>query len=93
MRLNRRTIIQLIVFAAVSAVAIAVMVFGYIKAPGSLFGFGPYQVTLQLPESGNLYQKANVTYRGTEVGLASRSRRTSTPRCTAKPRSVNNTSR
>jgi phospholipid/cholesterol/gamma-HCH transport system substrate-binding protein len=69
MRLNRRTIIQLIVFAAVSAVAIAVMVFGYIKAPGSVFGFGPYQITLQLPESGNLYQKANVTYRGTEVGL------------------------
>jgi phospholipid/cholesterol/gamma-HCH transport system substrate-binding protein len=69
MRLHRRTIIQLGVFAVVSALAIAVMVFGYIKAPANLFGFGRYQVTLQLPESGNLYQKANVTYRGTEVGL------------------------
>jgi phospholipid/cholesterol/gamma-HCH transport system substrate-binding protein len=68
MRLNRRTIVQLAVFAVVSAVAVAVMVFGYIKVPGNLFGFGRYQVTLQLPESGNLYQKANVTYRGTEVG-------------------------
>src|SRR6201997_2052602 len=69
MRLDRRTIIRLGVLAVVSVVAIAVMVFGYIKAPGNLFGFGRYQVTLQLPESGNLYQKANVTYRGTEVGL------------------------
>jgi phospholipid/cholesterol/gamma-HCH transport system substrate-binding protein len=69
MRLNRRTIIQLGGFAVVSCVAVAVMVFGYIKAPGNLFGFGRYEVTLQLPESGNLYQKANVTYRGTEVGL------------------------
>ena len=69
MRLNKRTIIQLCVFFVVSVVAIAVMVFGYIKAPGNLFGFGRYQVTLQLPESGNLYRKANVTYRGTEVGL------------------------
>src|ERR1700758_2805814 len=69
MRLDRRTIIRLGVLAVVSVVAIAVMVFGYIKAPGNLFGFGRYQVTLQLPESGNLYRKANVTYRGTEVGL------------------------
>jgi phospholipid/cholesterol/gamma-HCH transport system substrate-binding protein len=69
MRLNRRTIVQLGVFALVSVIAIAVMVFGYIKAPGNLFGLGRYEVTLQLPESGNLYQKANVTYRGTEVGL------------------------
>ncbi len=69
MRLNRRTLIQLGVFAVVSIVAIAVMVFGYIKAPGNLFGLGRYQVMLELPEAGGLYQKANVTYRGTEVGL------------------------
>jgi phospholipid/cholesterol/gamma-HCH transport system substrate-binding protein len=69
MRLNRRTLIQLGVFAVVSIVAIAVMVFGYIKAPGNLFGLGRYQVMVELPEAGGLYQKANVTYRGTEVGL------------------------
>ena len=51
MRLNRRTVIQLGVFAVVSIVAIAVMVFGYIKAPGNLFGLGRYQVTLELPEA------------------------------------------
>jgi phospholipid/cholesterol/gamma-HCH transport system substrate-binding protein len=69
MRLDRRIIIQLSIFAVLSLVAIAVMVFGYIKAPGNLLGLGRYEVTLQLPESGNLYQRANVTYRGTEVGL------------------------
>jgi phospholipid/cholesterol/gamma-HCH transport system substrate-binding protein len=69
MRLHKQTVIQLCVFALVSAVAISVMVFGYIKAPGNFFGYGRYLVTLQLPESGNLYKKANVTYRGTEVGL------------------------
>jgi phospholipid/cholesterol/gamma-HCH transport system substrate-binding protein len=69
MRLDRRIIIQLCIFAVVSLVAIAVMVFGYIKAPGNLLGLGRYEVTLQLPESGNLYRRANVTYRGTEVGL------------------------
>jgi phospholipid/cholesterol/gamma-HCH transport system substrate-binding protein len=69
MRLHRRTIIQLTIFTLVSIVAISVMVFGYIKAPGNLFGLGRYQVQLQLSESGNLYQRANVTYRGTPVGL------------------------
>ena len=69
MRLHRRTVIQLVIFAVVSIVAISVMVFGYIKAPGNLFGFGRYEVKLQLPETGNLYPKANVTYRGSPVGL------------------------
>jgi phospholipid/cholesterol/gamma-HCH transport system substrate-binding protein len=69
MRLSRRTLIQLGVFAVVSIVAVAVMVFGYIKAPGNFFGLGRYEVMLELPEAGGLYQKANVTYRGTEVGL------------------------
>lgn len=78
MRLHRRTIVQLVVFAAISAVAVGVMTFGYIKAPGNLFGFGRYQVILELPESGNLYQRANVTYRGTEVGLVDNVRLTDT---------------
>ena len=44
------------------------MVFGYIKAPGELFGVGRYTVTVQLPVAGGLYKTGNVTYRGTEVG-------------------------
>ncbi|MDG4668061.1 MlaD family protein [Mycobacterium sp. 236(2023)] len=68
MHLNRQTIVQLIIFGIVSAVAIAVMVFGYVKAPANFLGVGRYEVTVELAESGNLYSKANVTYHGTEVG-------------------------
>jgi phospholipid/cholesterol/gamma-HCH transport system substrate-binding protein len=69
MHLNRRIWIQLVIFIIVALIASAVMVFGYIKAPATLFGVGQYTVTVELPQSGNLYQEANVTYRGTEVGL------------------------
>jgi phospholipid/cholesterol/gamma-HCH transport system substrate-binding protein len=76
--LDRRIIIQLVIFGVVAIVAITVMVFGYIKAPGNLFGLGRYTVTVELPESGNLYTKANVTYRGTEVGVVDNVRLTDT---------------
>jgi phospholipid/cholesterol/gamma-HCH transport system substrate-binding protein len=66
--LHRRTRIQLAIFSVVALIAGAVMVFGYIKAPGALFGVGRYTVIAQLPEAGGLYKSGNVTYRGTEVG-------------------------
>ncbi len=69
MRLTKGIMLQLAIFGVFAIVAAAVMVFGYVKAPANLFGFGRYTVTVQLPESGNLYQRANVTYRGTEVGV------------------------
>ncbi|MBB5167859.1 MCE family protein [Mycobacterium sp. AZCC_0083] len=78
MRLHRRTVIQLIVFAVVSIIAMAIMVFGYIKAPGNWFGLGRYHVDLTMSETGNLYPKANVTYRGSEVGLVEDLRLTDT---------------
>jgi phospholipid/cholesterol/gamma-HCH transport system substrate-binding protein len=78
MHLDRRTVIQLVIFGVVAIVAIAVMVFGYIKAPGNFFGLGRYTVTVELPQSGNLYTKANVTYRGTEVGVVKDVRLTDT---------------
>lgn len=68
MRLERRVRIKLGVFAVVSAVAVAVTVFGYIKLSNLLPGVGQYTVTVQLAESGGLYERGNVTYRGTEVG-------------------------
>lgn len=67
MRLNRTIKIQLAIFAIVSVVAISVMAFGYAKLP-KVLGAGTYTVTLQLPAAGGLYERANVTYRGTEVG-------------------------
>ena len=44
------------------------MVFGYMSLPSLLFGVGRYDVTLELPAAGGLYERSNVTYRGTEVG-------------------------
>jgi phospholipid/cholesterol/gamma-HCH transport system substrate-binding protein len=68
MHLSKRILIQLAVFLVVAAVAIVVMLIGYIKAPALFFGIGQYTVTVQLPAAGGLYPTANVTYRGTEVG-------------------------
>ncbi len=53
------------------------MVFGYIKLPAML-GVGRYTVTVELPQSGGLYQRANVTYRGIEVGRVKSVRLTDT---------------
>ena len=44
------------------------MVFGYMRLP-ALVGIGQYRVTVQLPETGGLYPRSNVTYRGTQVGI------------------------
>jgi phospholipid/cholesterol/gamma-HCH transport system substrate-binding protein len=68
MHLSRRILIQLGVFIVVAIIAISVMLIGYIKAPALFFGAGQYTVTVQLPAAGGLYETANVTYRGTEVG-------------------------
>jgi phospholipid/cholesterol/gamma-HCH transport system substrate-binding protein len=68
MHMTRRIWIQLTLFLVVSLVAFAVMAFGYIRLPKLLFGVGRYNVTIELPEAAGLYERANVTYRGTEVG-------------------------
>jgi phospholipid/cholesterol/gamma-HCH transport system substrate-binding protein len=68
MHLARRIWIQLAIFIVVSITAIGFIAFGYARLPVLLFGIGHYSVTLQLPEAGGLYERANVTYRGTQVG-------------------------
>ncbi|BBY79748.1 MCE family protein [Mycolicibacterium pulveris] len=67
MRLTRHVKTQLSIFTIVAVIASAVMIFGYIKLP-AMIGLGRYTVTVQLPEAAGLYETANVTYRGTEVG-------------------------
>jgi phospholipid/cholesterol/gamma-HCH transport system substrate-binding protein len=67
-RIDRRIKIQLAIFAVIAVVAGAVMIFRYINAPAVLFGAGHYTVTVELQRAAGLYPKANVTYRGTEVG-------------------------
>ncbi|WP_197382048.1 MCE family protein [Mycolicibacterium mengxianglii] len=68
MYLSRKILIQLAVFVTVSLVAGAVMLFNFINLPAMLFGVGEYRVTIELPEASGIYQRGNVTYRGTEVG-------------------------
>lgn len=66
--LTRRIKIQLVVFAVVSLTAITIMFFNYMQIPTTFFGMDRYQVTVQLPQAGGLYEGGNVTYRGVEVG-------------------------
>jgi phospholipid/cholesterol/gamma-HCH transport system substrate-binding protein len=68
MRLTRSILIQLGIFIAIAVVAIGIMAFGYMNLPNMLFGAGHYRVTLQLPQTGGLYARGNVTYRGVQVG-------------------------
>jgi phospholipid/cholesterol/gamma-HCH transport system substrate-binding protein len=61
---------QLLIFALVSTVSAGIMLFGYLKLPEMLFGVGRYTVAVDLPVSGGLYPRANVTYRGTDAVIA-----------------------
>ncbi|BBX15261.1 mammalian cell entry protein [Mycolicibacterium duvalii] len=67
MRLTRRILIQMAIFALIAAVALSIMVFSYMRLP-ALLGVGQYRVTLELPKTGGLYPRGNVTYRGVTVG-------------------------
>jgi len=68
LRLTRRTWIQLSILTLVTVVSCGAMAFNFMKLPATLLGIGEYRVTVDLPESGGLYQTSVVTYRGTDVG-------------------------
>jgi phospholipid/cholesterol/gamma-HCH transport system substrate-binding protein len=67
MILTRQILIQIAIFALLATTALAVMVFGYMRLP-EMLGVGQYRVTVELPETGGLYPRGNVTYRGAQVG-------------------------
>ena len=67
MRMTRQILIQMAIFAVIATTALAIMVLVYMRLP-ALLGVGQYRVTLELPETGGLYPRGNVTYRGVEVG-------------------------
>ena len=71
MRLTRQILIQMAIFAVIATAALAIMVVGYMQLP-TLLGVGQYRVMLQLPETGGLYPRSNVTYRGVQVGEVKR---------------------
>jgi phospholipid/cholesterol/gamma-HCH transport system substrate-binding protein len=62
--LNKR---QLIIFGVVTAVAVLVLGWHYLRLP-SLAGIGRYTLNADLPASGGLYATSNVTYRGITIG-------------------------
>src|SRR4030088_437228 len=65
--LTRLVRIQLAIFTIVGTLGVIAMVLFYIQAP-TLLGIGKMTVTLELPETGGLYQFSNVTYRGVQMG-------------------------
>ncbi|QTI68750.1 MCE family protein [Gordonia polyisoprenivorans] len=67
MKITRFVRIQLIIFAIVTVIAIVAMALFYVRIP-AMFGVGRYAVTLQLPNTGGLYENANVAFRGVNVG-------------------------
>ncbi|KMO67340.1 phospholipid/cholesterol/gamma-HCH transport system substrate-binding protein [Mycobacterium sp. BK558] len=67
MRITRRIVIQMLIFGVIATTALGIMVFAYMRLP-AFFGVGQYQVTMKLAQSGGLYPRGNVTYRGVEVG-------------------------
>jgi phospholipid/cholesterol/gamma-HCH transport system substrate-binding protein len=70
--LTKRIVVQLTIFGFVGILSIAIVVISFVKLPVMLFGVGHYQVTVELPNAAGLYPRANVTYRGTEVGRVER---------------------
>jgi virulence factor Mce-like protein len=58
---------QLIIFTIASIVGVAVMLFAYMQLP-TLLGLGRINVKMELPAAGGLYNFANVTYRGVQIG-------------------------
>jgi len=68
LRLDRKTWIRLAVLTVVTILSCGAMAFNFMKLPATIFGIGEYNVTVELPESGGLYQTSVVTYRGYRCG-------------------------
>src|SRR5690242_5133330 len=77
MILTRRILIQMAIFAIIATTALAVMLFGYMRVQ-DMAGLGQYKVKLELNETGGLYPRSNVTYRGAQVGIVDSVRLTDT---------------
>ncbi|WP_194166712.1 MCE family protein [Mycolicibacterium sp. P9-22] len=65
--LTRMIKTQLLIFVALTVVALVVLSLGYLRLP-TYAGIGMYRMYANLPNSAGLYETANVTFRGTTVG-------------------------
>src|SRR5215217_4326984 len=75
--LLRRTKIQLIAFLLISILAVVYALIRF-AGLGDAFGNKGYTVQLQLAESGGIFQNAEVTYRGYNIGRVGPLKLTST---------------
>lgn len=78
MYLTRQVRVQLVVFAVLATFIAAVLLFGYLQVPARILGIGRYTVTVQLQQTGGLYEGGNVAYRGVDVGRVAAVRLTHT---------------
>ena len=65
--MTRLVRIQLTIFAVVTVLALAVMSIVYLQVPRAL-GWKRTDVALEMPDTGGLYQNANVSYLGSTIG-------------------------
>ena len=65
--MTRLVKIQLTIFAVVTVLALTVMSVSYLKLP-TAFGWQRTDVALEMPDTGGLYQNANVSYLGNVIG-------------------------
>lgn len=75
--LLRKTKLQLVAFAVISVVAIVYALIRF-AGLGQVFGNDGYTVKLELKESGGIFQNAEVTYRGFNIGRVGELRLTKT---------------
>jgi phospholipid/cholesterol/gamma-HCH transport system substrate-binding protein len=59
--------IQLVLFTILTIAALLILGWYYLRIP-RLMGIGQYTLYAELPASGGLYDTANVTYRGIQIG-------------------------
>lgn len=59
--------VQLAVFAVLTVVVVTWTALNYVNLP-QFFGWGRYQLSVDLPTTHGLYPNASVTYRGVEIG-------------------------
>ncbi|MCD2192561.1 MCE family protein [Actinomycetospora endophytica] len=57
----------LVLFVVISVFGICYIAFRYVGAD-SLIGLGPYVVKVEMTDSGGIFPKASVSYRGVEIG-------------------------
>lgn len=65
--MSRFVKIQLMIFAVVTVVAVTVMSVVYLRVPTAL-GWDRTDVALEMPDTGGLYENANVSYLGNVIG-------------------------